>query len=61
MLWILAGVLVAQAVACGWFASVLAEHKGHPDWPWFWAGLLAGPLGLLAAVGLPDRAGGKAP
>ena len=30
-------------------------QKAHIRKNWFWAGLIFGPLGLIAAVGLADR------
>jgi len=32
----------------------MAHSKGHEAASWFFAGLLFGPLALIAAVGLPD-------
>jgi len=37
------------------FAAQIASAKNHDAISWFFAGLFFGPLGLLAACGLPDR------
>ena len=37
------------------FARTIASQKARKSSNWFIAGLLFGPLGLIAAVGLPDR------
>ena len=44
-LWILTGIVT----------GVVASDKGHGFGSWAFAGLLLGPLGLLAAVGLSDQ------
>jgi len=36
-------------------SSTIAEDKGHGEFVWGLVGLLFGPFGLLAAVGLSDR------
>ena len=35
-------------------SSELAKQKGHSSTKWFLYGLVLGPLGMLAAVGLSD-------
>jgi hypothetical protein len=45
LLWIVSGVL----------ASSIASTKGWSGFSWFVAGFLFGPLGLIAAAGMPDR------
>lgn len=47
-------ILVIGAIA-GFLASNIASDKGHDGSSWFFAGLLFGPLGLIAAAGLSDR------
>ena len=42
------------ALLCGALAANLAEVKGGTAWVGFVIGFVAGPLGLLWAVGLPD-------
>lgn len=42
------------AFVCGSLSQQVAKSKGWGE-AWFLAGLLFGPLGLLAAVGLPDK------
>ena len=37
------------------FTSFVADTKGWSRATWFLNGFFFGPLGLLAAVGLPDR------
>jgi len=39
---------------CGFFAASLAGDKNHNSVAWFFAGLLWGPIGLIAAAGLSD-------
>ena len=39
----------------GIITGVVASDKGHAFGSWLFAGLLLGPLGLLAAAGLSDR------
>ena len=38
----------------GALSSELARLKGHSSIRWFICGLFLGPMGVLAAVGLPD-------
>lgn len=38
---------------CGILAAVVGSAKGRSGCGWFIVGVLAGPLGLLAAVGMP--------
>ena len=47
--------LLLAAIPCGFFASEVASGKGYSGTNWFIAGLLFGPLGLIAAAGLSDR------
>ena len=37
------------------FAKTIAAQKARSSMKWFWAGLIFGWLGLIAAAGLPDR------
>lgn len=48
-------LLIALWVPCAVFCGTIAEDKGHGGIAWFWAGLLFGPLGLIAVAGLSDR------
>ena len=48
-------VVLVLGVFSGFLASTLASDKGHDGTLWFLAGLLLGPLGLIAAAGLSDR------
>lgn len=41
-------------IAGGLLTQYVAVQKGYGRL-WFWWGLLFGPIGLLASVGLPDR------
>ena len=40
-------------VVCGGFAAYLASEKSRSGSVWFLLGLLFGPLGLIAAAGVP--------
>jgi hypothetical protein len=48
-------IVVLFWLTCAGFAAQIANAKNHDAISWFFAGLLFGPLGLLAACGLPDR------
>jgi hypothetical protein len=48
-------IAIIFGIVCGSLSSVVAESKGCDSGSWFWAGLLLGPMGLIAACGLPDR------
>ena len=48
-------LLLVAAIPCGFFASEVASGKGYRGTSWFIAGVLFGPLGLIAAAGLSDR------
>ena len=50
---ILLGVFLT-GIICSFLTSQVADSKGWSGGGWFFAGLLLGPLALLAAVGLPD-------
>ena len=47
--------LVFFWLACGIYCGTISEDKGHNGFSWFWAGLLFGPLGLVAVAALSDR------
>ena len=47
-------VLISHLVSAG-LSKTIAGQKARNSWRWFVAGLLFGPLGLIAAAGLPDR------
>ena len=40
---------------CAIYCGTTSEDKGHNGFSWFWAGLLFGPIGLIAVAGLSDR------
>ena len=41
--------------ACAFLTAIVSDEKGH-DWLlWGLAGIIFGPVGLVAAVGLPDK------
>jgi uncharacterized membrane protein YeaQ/YmgE (transglycosylase-associated protein family) len=44
----------AYGAVCGAFASAIANAKGRDGASWFFAGLLFGVIGLLAAGFMPD-------
>ena len=48
-------MLIAWNVPSAFLAKTLASQKARHSNRWFFAGLLLGPLGLIAAAGLPDR------
>ena len=49
-------VLISAVFAiCGMFSLNVADSKGHAQLPWFLAGFLFGPIGLIAACGLGDK------
>ena len=47
-------VLVSHLISAG-LARTVAGQKARSSRNWLLAGLLFGPLGLLAVAGLPDR------
>jgi len=47
-------VLISHLISAG-LAKTVAAQKARNSNRWLLAGLLFGPLGLIAAVGLPDR------
>ena len=53
MLWIV--LVFVQAAICALVSTELAHEKGHDTSKWGWYGFLFGPIGVLGAVGLPDR------
>ena len=42
-------------IPCAIYCGTTAEDKGHNGFSWFWAGLLFGPIGLIAVAALGDR------
>ena len=48
---------LVQAIACAVLSIWVAQAKGYNERKWTWVGCLFGVLGLLAAVGMPDRRG----
>ena len=53
--WMLLLLVAASHLASGFLAATIARQKARNSRMWFFAGLLFGLLGLIAAVGLPDR------
>ena len=52
-MWFIA--LLLFGMICAFAAQTVAEAKGWSSSNWFIAGLLLGPIGVLAAAGMPDR------
>jgi len=48
-------VMIVDALICRAISCELAREKGHDTVKWGWYGFLFGPIGVLGAVGLPDR------
>lgn len=48
-------VVILLACISGGLSGSIAHAKGWSSGNWFLAGLLFGPLGLIASAGLPDR------
>ena len=48
-------VVIVLGLFSAFLAGNVASDKGHNGTLWFLAGLLLGPLGLIAAAGLSDR------
>ena len=49
-----------QAVACGAWAQLLAQAKGHSAIKWFWLGFFLSAAGVICADNLPALiTGGK--
>lgn len=46
---------LAAWLACGIFAGHIAAEKNRCGFCWFCWGILFGPIGLIASVGLPVR------
>ena len=42
-------------IPCAIYCGTTAKDKGHNGFSWFWAGLLFGPIGLIAVAALGDR------
>ena len=53
--WLLPIIVVVTHVVSAFFAKTIAAQKARSSMKWFWAGLIFGWLGLIAAAGLPDR------
>ena len=47
-------LLLILGLVCGTYSSLVASAKGYEAPIWFFSGLLFGPLGLLASIGMPD-------
>jgi hypothetical protein len=47
--------ILILALISAWLSQFIASAKGWSGFNWFWAGFFFGPIGLLGAVGLPDR------
>ncbi len=50
---LIAVLAIMYSVVCGLLSYLLAEKKNQEYVAWFFAGLLFGILGLIAAAGLP--------
>jgi hypothetical protein len=48
--------LVLLWVVCGLGSAWLADRKGRDPSNWFFAGAVAGPLGLIITASMPNRA-----
>jgi hypothetical protein len=48
-------LLFVLALICAFLSSSIAGAKGLSPEKWWIVGFLFGPLGLIAAAGLPDR------
>jgi len=48
-------IFLPLLLICAFIAESVANAKGWSGSSWFWAGFLLGPVGLLGAVGMPDR------
>lgn len=48
-------IAILLGIVCAILTSRVADSKGWEASGWFIAGLLLGPLALLAVVGLPDK------
>ena len=48
-------LVLALAFICAGLSGTIAFAKGWVSASWFMAGFFFGPLGLIAAAGLPDR------
>lgn len=46
-------IVIVSAAVCGGLACNLGIKKGYSGPPWFFCGFFFGPLGLIAAAGLP--------
>jgi len=48
-------LIVATWLVSAALAAFLAQAKGRSAGSWFFVGFLFGPLGLIAAAGMPER------
>ena len=48
-------MILVTHLASAFFSKTLAGQKARNSKNWLFAGLIFGPLGLIAAVGLADR------
>lgn len=48
-------IALANAVICATFTGQVAKIKGYESSGWQLAGLLCGPLALIAIAGMPDK------
>ena len=53
--WKLLLLIAASHLASAFLAATIARQKARNSNRWLLAGFLFGPLGLIAAVGMPDR------
>lgn len=47
-------LILAICLSCLYLSSTVAHEKGHNEGHWALVGLIFGPLGVIAAAGLPD-------
>ena len=55
MEWKLLLMVLVSHLASAFLSRTIAAQKARHSKRWFVAGLVLGPLGLIAAAGLPDR------
>jgi hypothetical protein len=49
------GLILLSMFITASFTGYLADEKGYRQFEWMVIGFLFGPLGLIGAVGLPDK------
>ncbi len=48
-------LLLLMFISCGGFSATIAKNKGINVGIWCLGGFIFGPIGLIAAVGMPDK------